>query len=313
MTNANLPSRPEQPSPSMMEAFMKASVDPRVATYPGKLEIQKAEKLTPDQRTVEARFAAEIEADPEYFFRKYLADYGEILNTDNARELSADYSESKGSRAEHAASVQEPASAIVKELWKRLLQQDDPRDNNAVLFLAGGGGSGKTRATESPGVKEIKDQAQIIYDTTMANTSSSIRKVEEALDAGKAVAVFYIHRPLELAVRGVVQRAISEGRVVPAEVLAHDHFYAQETFLELADRYGAEEGVLLRVLDNSKDGLPAAETSVDFIRQNRYDNVAGVQRRIEEVIDDEYERRKGTKIALPDYAYQAFRGKAVDH
>jgi hypothetical protein len=308
MTSIGSPSRPRQPSASMVEAFMKASVDLGVTGYPGALKIRKAEKLTPDQRAVEARFAAQIEADPEYFFSKYLTDYGEVLNTDNARELSADYNESHRSRAEHAASVQEPAGAIVKELWKRLLQQDDPEGNNVVLFLAGGGGSGKTRATESPGVKEFKDEAQIIYDTTMANTSSSIRKVEEALDAGKSVAVLYIHRPVELAVRGVIQRAVSEGRVVPAEVLAHDHFYAQETFLELADRYRDEAGVLLAVLDNSKDGLPAEETSIDFIRQNRYDSVAGVQRRIEEVIDDEYERRKGTKSALPDYAYQALRG-----
>jgi hypothetical protein len=136
--------------------------------------------------------------------------------------------------------------------------------------------------------------------------------VEEALNAGKRVAIFYIHRPIEQAIRGVVERSVEDGRIVPVDVLAHDHFHAQATIIALHERYEKEGTVFIQVLDNSRDGQPAEEVSVDFIKANRYDDPTGLRSRIEEVINEEYERRKGTKDALPDYGYQAFLGHAVD-
>jgi len=183
---------------------------------------------------------------------------------------------------------------------------------DAVLFLAGGGGSGKTRATEAPGVKEYKDKAQIIFDTTMASTESAIRKIDEALMAGKRVAIIYIHRPIEKAIRGVVERTVKDGRVVPVDVLAHDHFNAQKTIIELERRYRGNKAVYIDVLDNSRDGQPAERVSVDFIKANRYDDLAELGRQIEEVLNDEYESRKDTEDALPEHAYKAFFGQTVD-
>lgn len=305
-------SPPHPPSTEQLAAFTRAALDKKIDEYPGVLKIKKAHRLTATQRKVEARFATQIEADPEYFIAKYRRDYEKVINTDNARELSADYRKSKKSRAENAAAVQEPASALVKEVWRRMLAEEESPGKDAVLFLAGGGGSGKTRATELPGIKNYKDEAQIIFDTTMANTTSSISKVEEALNAGKRVAIMYIHRPLEKAVRGVVERAVNDGRVVPVDVLAHDHFNAQATIIALEERYRNDKTVFIQILDNSEDGKDAKKVSVDFIKANRYDDVAGMQSRIVEVINEEYERRKGTEDALPDYAYQALLGQTVD-
>ena len=153
---ANLPSRPNAPTAEQFAAFKRAAFDLKVNRYPGGLGIKKARGLTSAEREIEARFAAQIEADLEYFIAKYRRDYGKVLNTDNARELSADYRKSKRSRAEHAASVQEPASAVVKEVWRRMLAEKESSGADAVLFLAGGGGSGKTRATEAPGSRSIR-------------------------------------------------------------------------------------------------------------------------------------------------------------
>jgi len=309
---ANPRSRPHPPSTAQLAVFRRAALDVTIDEYPGALKIKKARQLTGAQREIEARFAAQIEADPEYFIEKYRCDYGKLLNTDNGRELSSDYSGSKKTRSENAAAVQEPASAVVKEVWRRMLAEEDPAGTDTVLFLAGGGGSGKTRATEAPGVNEYKDQAQIIFDTTMASTDSSIRKVEEALSAGKRVAIIYIHRPIEQAIKGVVERTVKEGRVVPIDVLAHDHFNAQQTIIALEKHYRTNEAVFIRVLDNSLEGQPAQPVSVDFIKHNRYADFAGLRTRIEEVIKNEYKSRKDSKDPLPEYAYKAFFGQAVD-
>lgn len=308
----NLPSRPHQPSAAQFAAFKRAAFDPKVRAYPGRLKIKKALHLTSNQREIEARFAAQIETDPEYFINKYRHDYGNVLNTDNARELCADYRESKKSKSAHSASVQEPASALVKEIWQRMLAEEKSPGKDIVLFLAGGGGSGKTRATEEPALKEIKREARIILDTTMADTASAIRKVEEALNAGKRVAIRYIHRPIEQAVKGVVKRAVKQGRVVPVDILAHDHFNAQVTFIALETYYRTNRRVSIRVLDNSRDGQFPQKASVDHIKHNRYHDLAGLRSRIEEVIKHEYESRKGTEDSIPDYTYQAFFDKALD-
>lgn len=307
---ANL--RPHQPSADLFAAFKRAAFDPKVDAYPGTLKIKKASHLTASQREIEARFAAQIEADPEYFVDKYRRDYGNVLNTDNARELSVDYRNSKKSRAAHSASVHEPASAVVKEVWRRMLLEEKTPSENVVLFLAGGGGSGKTRVTEAPYVKDLKDQVQIIFDTTMADMSSSIRKVEEALNAGKSVAIIYVYRPIEQAIKGMVERALKKGRIVPIHVLAHDHFNAPTTLIALEKRYRSNRSVGIRVLDNSRDGQSPQDVSVDYLKHNRYDDFAELRHRIEEVIESEYESRKGTEDAFPDYAHQAFFDQTLD-
>ena len=146
----------------------------------------------------------------------------------------------------------------------------------------------------------------------MASTASSIRKVDEALSAGKRVAIIYIHRPIEQAIKGVVERTVQEGRVVPIDLLAHDHFNAQRTIIALEKRYRTNGAVFITVMDNSRDGQPAKPVSVDFIKRNRYDDLAGLRSRIEDLIKDDYESRKGTEGALPDRAYQAFFGQTLD-
>jgi len=302
----NLPSRPHQLSAEIFAEFKRAAFNPKVHAYPGRLKIKKAFRLTLAQREIEARFAAQIETDPEYFIEKYRREFGNILNTDNARELCADYCKSRKSRAVHSASVQEPASALVKEIWRRMLAEEKSPGEDVVLFLAGGGGSGKTKATEEPGLKEIKQRAQIIFDTTMADPAQSIHRVEEALNAGKKVAIRYIHRPIEQAIKGVVERAVKDGRVVPINVLAHDHFNAQATIIALAEYYRSEDGVRIVVQNNSRECHLLQEVSVDHIQHNRYHDLAELRRRIEEVIKHEYESRKDTEDTFPDYTFQAF-------
>ena len=305
-------SRPHAPTRDQLAEFRRVAFNPEISKYPGAFKIIKAVRLTAAQREIEARFAAQIEADPEYFIDKYRHDYANVINTDNARELSSDYRKSKRSRAEHSASVHEPARAIVKEVWRRLLAEDKTPGIDTVVFLTGGGGSGKTTATDVPGVKEYKDMAQIIFDTTMASTASSIRKIDEALRAGKRVAIIYIHRPIEQAVKGVIERAVNDGRVVPVDVLANDHFNAQRTIIALEKRYRDEGAVFILILDNSRYRQPAVKVSVDFIRGSQYDDISGLRTRIEEALAHECKSRKGAQNSLPEYVYKAFLGQAVD-
>jgi hypothetical protein len=60
-------------------------------TYPGKLGIQHAPKLSPEAREVESHFAKYLEDNTDEAGARYKKQYGNLINTDNARELSEVY------------------------------------------------------------------------------------------------------------------------------------------------------------------------------------------------------------------------------
>ncbi len=294
------------------KAFLKVAFDPQASAYPGKLKIPKQPKLSNEERKIEARFAAQLESHLPRYVYEYCRRHHKVLNTDEARELSADYNQSVESRARYARAVHEPAGALIKAMWRAMLRTEDPDGNNDIVFMAGGGGSGKTTAVNDlPALRDMRDQAHIVYDTTMANERSSIAKVEEALSNGKNVIILYVHRPCDKAALGMLERAIRSGRTVPAEILAEDHYNAQRTFIALLETYGEHDDVALFVIDNSGEPGEAELKSVDFIHGVLYNEIDEVKTTVKEVIENEHLRRKGTDEEIPEYIYRAIIGQEL--
>jgi hypothetical protein len=292
--------------------ILRAASDPKAKVYPGKLRIDKQANLSGDERQVEAGFAAKIETKLTYYIIQYRKKWDSVLNTDNARELSDDYNKTNEARAKYARAVHEPAGALIKAMWQRMLKEPDPKDDNLVLFLAGGGGSGKTTTVEDiPALKDMSNHAQIIYDTTMASFDSSKTKVEEALASGKNVTILYIHRPCSLATIGVIERAIRSGRTVPADTLADDHFNAQRTFIRLYRTFFSSPSVDFGAIDNSGPRREASFISIDFLESALYNDVVELRLEVRRIIEDEYERRKGTSEEIPEYVYRSILGEDV--
>jgi proteasome lid subunit RPN8/RPN11 len=217
-----------------------------------------AEYYTPDerlpdaQRAVQDRFAAQIAADPEGAVQAYIRDNTEngllVIDPDQAREQSSDYNATKESRGEYAPAVHEPASALAKMVYARALAA--PPVNGAVLFLAGGGGSGKGTANKivegdrPPG-------ADFAVDGTFANYRNSAKRVDQALASGRKAEIRFFFRPMALAWRGVEQRRVDNGRRVPFEVFKESHDSALASVLEMEDRYRSNPNVVFTFVDNS--------------------------------------------------------------
>jgi hypothetical protein len=281
--------------------------------YPGKLGIKKASELSSEQREVERRAAERLEADCETFIEAYRKLYRNLLSTDAARELFPEYSASREARAKYAAAVQEPASALIKEIWRRMLQETDPSGDNDVLFLAGGAGSGKSSiARDVPGGEALTTETHIVYDTTLSDYASAVRKINQALNAGKFVQIIYVHRLIEGATRGVVARAVEHGRTVPLKVLARDHFNAQRTLFRLIKHYNGDDRVRISVVDNRGRAGEARWVPPTEVQGNLYTSVREVLGRAKEVVDYEYYGAGGafgvpggrSSPGIPEYVYR---------
>jgi hypothetical protein len=204
--------------------------------HPGPLAIWRNANLTPAEQRIEQRFAEQLQRDLPASLHEYRYRHGRILDTDLARGLSDDWNRNNASRARYTSAVHNPASAFIHALFYQMLAEPKEHERDIVLFMAGGGGSGKTTAVTNVAAS-LLDRAHLVYDTTLSRYEPAQEKIQAALAADWTVVVVYVYRPFEAAVRGVIHRAVESGRTVPLNVLAADHVGAPQVVLRLAQAY----------------------------------------------------------------------------
>ena len=303
-------------------ALVMGAEDPR--HYPGKLGIAKANSLTAEQRVVEARFAAYLEANTDAAIARYREKFANEINADNARELSSDYAPG-GMEAEDGATnaartrwgeaVHEPASALVKEIYRRALAKDTPADRrNQVVFTAGGAGVGKTSSIRKLAeLSSVVDAAEIVYDTTLTTYRSAVERINQALVAGRMVSIVFVYRdPIVSLVNGVLPRAQINGRTVPLEVFLSTHLGAVETILKIAVTFKNDPRVAVAIIDNREGTASAKPADLAFVQSmaHRYTR-EDLKAKLSRVLEEAYEKGKRVgKGGITEAIYQAIKGHA---
>lgn len=280
---------------------LASSVD-KISEQIGELKYTPATNLSTENKTIESNFAKQIGENFADSESKYTKMFGNILNTDNARELSLDY---VANRSEKSVAVHEPASAFIRQLYEKQLKQDAPAGKyNEVLFTAGGTGAGKTTAINTkPEYKASADKAQIVYDTNLSNYESSVQKVEQALAADKKVKIVYVLRdPVSAMFEGAVPRAVRMGRTVPIEVHIDTHVQSLETVKKLAAKYGNNDNVSIGIIDNNSGR--GKQKSIDIAKLDTVSyNKAEIRKQINEKIDQLYKSKQ-----ISEKIYKGFKG-----
>jgi hypothetical protein len=201
-------------------------------------------RIAGPRQTFEGRLAA----NPDALVKEYEKRFGNVVNTDAARELSPEYSASNESRAALASTVHEPASALAKLVYERKLARP-PRKDKTVTFTGGGTGAGKTTAA-------IADAAShdIVFDTNLNSVESSVAKIEQALKSGRNVAIRYVYRDPVASLHGALHRAHRMGRTVPLVEHVKTHVGSNAAIRKIAKRYANDPRVKISVIDNTVKG-----------------------------------------------------------
>ncbi len=234
--------------------------------YPGILKSEKSLKLPPEQSAIETKFLNHLQSDIPKAVMEYKLKFGKVLNTDNVRELSEDYSKAKSTLS---AAVHEPASAFTKYLYKEALAE--PPKSGVVMFTGGGTGAGKTSSlVQHKLTKRILDESDIVYDTNLATFDSSVEKINQALESGRRVIISYTHGDPVKAFDQMVGRAVSKGRTVPLQEHAKTHVGAPKTIVELFEHYKDDPKVKFVFIDNTYGKGESKLKGVDFMRKIAY-------------------------------------------
>lgn len=255
-------------------------------TYPGPLPMtgMPEGELDPAQRAIEAKFAQWVQDDPDRAARAYAAlpetEGGRVIDMDEARKLSPDYSASRHSKTLHSVSVQKVVNVLaIKKLLPDALQSLQPADT--MGFTAGGPGSGKGN------IKKIIPAewygAKHVYDGVLRDATAASSYIDASKGAGAKARLWYVHVPVEKAVDQAVGRASYEGRSLPIKVLATGHFQAQRTFIDLLQKYAGDPDVDMKVVDNSGPTARVVDQPLSFLQNERilYRDEAEVKSRAE--------------------------------
>jgi cobalamin-dependent methionine synthase I/methionine synthase I (cobalamin-dependent) len=213
--------------------------------------------LSLEERRIEVKFAAELAADLEAAATEYKRRFGIILDRNSVQELSPDYAATRESRQLWSVATLEPAGALVDWMFDSIVASAKPGE--AVIFNAGGQGSGKTTATRTLPKRE---QVIAIMDGTLQNAERSREHLAKCFAAGLWVDIRFIYCPWRQALVNMVKRAVKDaggGRIVPVSRSAGGHHKAARTVLSLSAEFDSATNATITVVDNSLHESPALQ------------------------------------------------------
>ena len=216
--------------------------------------------LSAEEKIIENKAISKYLSQKDQLVQEYIAKNNKVANADEARKLFKDV----GYKGYNAASVQETASALNKDVWNTLLKNE----GDTAIIYAGGSGSGKTSAIKNLIPEKLSDTAAIL-DGNLSKMSSAEARIKEALEAGKTPVIPYAYRdPIDSFVNGVVKRMLKNteegGRIVPTKVVAENHMGSYDVVKKLFEQ-GKHDVILI----NNDLGAGKAQ----FMSQAEFNNI----------------------------------------
>ena len=206
---------------------------------------------TRTQKKAEADYAALV-ADAEKADRLYndipQTKGGTIISTDLARHLDVQYARdsAKGRPCDLA-----PSWAYAWRYAQDRLEREISRrgKRRRLRLMSGGWGSGKTYALER--LKEENTQADLVWDGTLGDFKWAKATMEKALARNWQILIFHVHRNVELALYGAIQRSKKEGRSVPLADLPGNHRNVQKVVKRLYRKFENHSSIHFHLVHNT--------------------------------------------------------------
>jgi hypothetical protein len=172
---------------------------------------------------------------------------GKKLDVDIARELDPNYMKDPT----RVAGIHHPiVSEFVQRMFDKRMELPRMNEDENVLFLAGGGGSGKGTVDDKA---HLSEDMQTVLDGTLSDLKKAKRNIDLALKKERGVKIAWVYRPVDLALNGTVERAHSQklARIVPLDQLAKAHELSPKTIQDLMEHYAGNPMVEFVAFSNA--------------------------------------------------------------
>jgi hypothetical protein len=227
------PGKPPKPIKEPTLKMTASKVGVGAFDVPPPPPIPRLKGLPPEQAKAEEAFAKEYEKDPDRMAHLYMEQVRasktpNLYNTDDAKLLSPHYNQpgKPEERGIYNLAVHQTANAIAKRAFLMHLDEldklphDDPK--RSILVTSGGVAAGKGYALDNvPETASISKKVGAIWDAAgEQNATENPWVLKEASKRGLKSVFVYVdadpYKTWENPERGVVQRAVAQGRMVDA-------------------------------------------------------------------------------------------------
>ncbi|MEM0968789.1 MAG: zeta toxin family protein [Verrucomicrobiota bacterium] len=256
--------------------------------------------MSTEESTVEERFAVYVEENLEELVSEYQASFGNIIDTDRAREFSEDYRKSIENRTRYSRAVYKPAKALADEVYFRRVREPGRLNGLSILFTSGGTGAGKSTALAALGNDfGIDAENFLCVDGTLSDLEAAREKIREAIALNHEVTIVHVHRNFEETVKMVVNRAMEMGRAVALDNIAATHFRSKEVLFRLAEEF--EGQIEIRVIINSTQSDPTT-SNLEHLRDQQATSIDDLRDLAHAVFENEFQHLKHDRPEI----YKAF-------
>jgi N12 class adenine-specific DNA methylase/adenine-specific DNA methylase len=243
----------------------QAKILPKSFTHDGiTIEIKPLDNLTPENAEIQDKTIRDVLADPQKWLDAYDrhkdSNGGKEINSDVAKELFDEYTFDPLARV----SAVHEASSMIAALAFRQKLRDLPKGSK-VLYLAGGGGSGKGFALKNV----ITEAHDLVFDGVMKSVDGNKDVITLAREHGHSPRIVAVITPAPVAAVQNVRRSISSRRLVPADPIIKGHSGFRAAFVGPTYDFAQEHGIPIRFLKNDGAAHPS-EISFDEFKELVY-------------------------------------------
>ncbi len=191
-----------------------------------------------DRAKVEDDVASAVEADPDFFIKRYTEDPrsfgGRYIAADLFKETFEQYRQSKDARNRYNAPVHNSAAVLSAEQFRRMLRASSHPERTDVVFLTGIPGAGKTSSVLSGG--EMPRSYRLIFEGQLSNLDTTMQKLQQVLDAELKPLIMVAHAKPEDALANTIKRFYEEGRGASINVMSSIQGGLPDTLMLVRDQ-----------------------------------------------------------------------------
>lgn len=277
-------------------------------TEPTTPKVRRGDYAHADRQAAQERAIQAVESDSPGLMTRYRdlaeAHGGRYVGADLAKELFADYNQSREARNRYNAPVHNSAAVLAAQLFDEAVRDRSAPERSRAVFLTGSPGAGKTSSVMSQGA--LPRDVAVVYEGQMFRAEQSFPKIDAALANGLRPEIIAVHPRPETALANTFTRFDDVGRGASTGVMSQIQGELVNGLREIHSRYG--ERVSLRIID-ARD----QNNRIELRGWNHLQTLEseGPQHAIKQRLDQELERHRAAGT-ITDACYRQSAGLAPE-